>query len=241
MGVQVEQQRDLGAVVQHLAVDVQHEGGHRLVGVRALGRAARPGQPGGVELADAGDPRVVVPVEQRQAARRRQRPVGRLVATPPSPKWLAARSPKTPIAMWPMRQAIVVIGGGDGSGSAKSMTASPAPTAIGGRRLGAPPDAPQPWHRLPAVLLVGQRVEAGPQDVAPVELELVDELMGPIDVGMARPYGAMRTDTVLVRAIICVVVEDPAELTTTARLLALLSLLQARPHWSGPSWPTASA
>ncbi len=30
------------------------------------------------------------------------------------------------------------------------------------------------------------------------------------------------------------VVEDPAELTTTARLLELLGLLQSRPEWSGP-------
>ena len=35
------------------------------------------------------------------------------------------------MAMWAMRHAIVVIGGGEGSGIAKSMTASPIPTAIG--------------------------------------------------------------------------------------------------------------
>ena len=32
--------------------------------------------------------------------------------------------------MWPIRQAIVVSGGGDGSGSSKSITPSPVPAAI---------------------------------------------------------------------------------------------------------------
>jgi len=39
--------------------------------------------------------------------------------------------PSTPTTMCPIRQAIVVTGGGSGCGMAKSMVNSPAPTEIG--------------------------------------------------------------------------------------------------------------
>ena len=39
--------------------------------------------------------------------------------------------PRTPTTICPSRQAIVVTGGGSGSGMAKSMVNSPAPTATG--------------------------------------------------------------------------------------------------------------
>jgi RNA polymerase sigma-70 factor (ECF subfamily) len=61
--VEVPEEGYLGAVVQGLAVDVQHEGGHRGVGPGALGLAARAGEGGGVELPDAVGPRVVDVVE----------------------------------------------------------------------------------------------------------------------------------------------------------------------------------
>src|SRR5258707_12224046 len=64
--VQVPEQGDLRSVVQGLAVDMQDEGRQRIVRVRALGRAARPGQAVRAEAAHALDPGVVDAVELRQ-------------------------------------------------------------------------------------------------------------------------------------------------------------------------------
>src|ERR1700743_663329 len=60
---QVAQQGDLGAVVQGLAVDVQHERGQRDLGVRAFRRAAGAGETPGAQSADAGRPRGVDLIE----------------------------------------------------------------------------------------------------------------------------------------------------------------------------------
>ena len=73
VGVQVHHQRHLGAVVQDLAVDVQHEGGHRRSS--AYGPSAGPhgrASPSAPSAAHAGDPPVVVVVHEREHARRRR-------------------------------------------------------------------------------------------------------------------------------------------------------------------------
>ena len=73
VSVEVAEQGDLGAVVDHLAVDVGDQRGQRLVGVRALGRAARPGQALLAEAADALDPARRSPRRAGRAHRRRSR------------------------------------------------------------------------------------------------------------------------------------------------------------------------
>ena len=90
VAVQVAQQRDLGAVMHHLAADVEDELGIGPFGVGPLGRPDRA----------------------------------------PSPKWLSARKPNTPLPMCPSRQPMVVKGVGIGSGYSKSITRSPFPAAI---------------------------------------------------------------------------------------------------------------
>ena len=66
VGVEVAQQGDLGAVVDDLPVDVGDQDAERLVGVRALGRTARPRQAVLAEAADAPDPLGVGLVELGQ-------------------------------------------------------------------------------------------------------------------------------------------------------------------------------
>ena len=66
-------------MVQGLAVDVQHERGHRGLGVRALGRTAGAGKAVGAEAADAGDPRGVDLVEPGERGGRVTRVVVLLV------------------------------------------------------------------------------------------------------------------------------------------------------------------
>src|SRR5262249_60809870 len=63
--VQVPQQGDLRPVMQRLAVDVEYERRKRIVRVRALGGAARPGEAFVAESAPTFDPGVVGPVEPR--------------------------------------------------------------------------------------------------------------------------------------------------------------------------------
>ena len=103
-------------------------------------------------------------------------------ATPPSPKWLAARIPKIPIEMWPIRQAIVVTGGGAGSGYSIVDHRVTGTGRLGGGRLCPGPDAPRSRDRLPQVLLVREAIEPRPEVAGPVPVELVDELVGPIDL-----------------------------------------------------------
>jgi hypothetical protein len=69
VGVEVAQQGDLGAVVQCLAVDVQHQRGHGVLGEGAFGRAARPGEPGLTEALDAGQPCGVHGIELAECLR----------------------------------------------------------------------------------------------------------------------------------------------------------------------------
>ena len=96
----------------------------------------------------------------------------------------------------------------------------------GGRMLQHPGD------RLPQVLLVGQAVEAGPQERAPSGTPAGRRARASSRCPCRRRYGRMRTGTVLVRARMVTSMDD--ELGTTGRLLAVLSLLQARPQWTGP-------
>jgi len=128
--VQVEHQGDLGAVVQHLTVDVRHERGHRRVGVWAHGGPARPDQALVAERPDAVDPQVVVGVHEGEHVLGRARPVRRRVVEAAGPEVVRARSPNTR-AMWASRQPMVASGAGVGSGTAKSIATAPAPTAMG--------------------------------------------------------------------------------------------------------------
>ena len=128
------------------------------------------------------------------------------------------------------------------------MTVSPAPVACVDVASSASADAPHPLDRFPQVLLVVERGEAGAQDVVPVERQLVDQLGRPVERDVLGRRAASMTTTLRPN-------EDrygphwdengprwtddvdgtlDRDLGTTARLLALLSLLQGSPRWSGP-------
>ena len=79
-----------------------------------------------------------------------------------------------------MRHAIVVTGGGAGSGNSQSIVKGPLPGLVGAR---AGPDVPAARHRLPGVLRVGEPVEPGAELVLPVVDELVGEDAVPLDLG----------------------------------------------------------
>ena len=67
---EVAQQAHLGAVAEQLAIDVEHQVGERRLGERTLARPGRPDQPGLVEVAHAGPPVGVLPVEEGERVRR---------------------------------------------------------------------------------------------------------------------------------------------------------------------------
>ena len=128
VGVEIAQQGDLGAVVDHLAVDVGDEIGQRRLGERALGGPARPGEP---LLAE--------PAHARQPGGVGRRPAGR-APRPPCPRRARCRSPRAGrrSATRPAsgtrrrrcarcRHAIVVTGGGAGSGNSQSIVKGPLP------------------------------------------------------------------------------------------------------------------
>src|SRR3954467_4455775 len=68
VGEEVVQQGHLGQVMDHLAVDMQHQSRHRALGVPAFGWPAGPVQPCGSKRADTTDPAAVVLVQQGQCA-----------------------------------------------------------------------------------------------------------------------------------------------------------------------------
>ena len=170
VSVEVAEQGDLGAVVDHLAVDVGDQRRQRLVGVRTLGRSARPGQ---ALLAEArGRPRPSGRSRRRagRAHRRRSRgtstsrsrPAGRRSGTRCGRRGRRRRGGRA-------ASEIVVTGAGTGSGYAKSIVVAVAVDV----------DVPGPGHRLPQVLVVGEAVEPGSQLADPVVLELVEQQLVP--------------------------------------------------------------
>src|SRR5580658_4712776 len=225
--VQVTQQRDLRAVVDHLAVNVQDKRRHRVLGERALGRAAGLAEPGDAETAHAGYPRRVLLVElvecffrgswvleavpvRGRSAEMRAAPRGEHahddVREPPGD-----RRDRLWLGRW-----IAVLQ--DELASAKRF---------GHRAVRAGADAPAARHRLPEVLLVGQPVQPRAELMLPVPLELADQLLIPVDVHAGHARTQCGQDRSSIAGILDLVME------TSARLLRLLSLLQARPDWTG--------
>src|SRR4051812_14070863 len=64
--VEITEKADLRPVMDRLAVDVEHERGHRKLGERSFGRSARPGQPVVAQPAHALAPHRVRLVELAQ-------------------------------------------------------------------------------------------------------------------------------------------------------------------------------
>ena len=124
VGVKVTDAGDFGAMVDHLAVDVQHQRDERMVGVRAFGGAARP--VAGRRRTSARtpvDPFAVLLVELLQRGRgigRVRASSGSRPAAPPKCEWLRIAS--TPTMTCASRQAIVVNGVGLGRGVARSRS-----------------------------------------------------------------------------------------------------------------------
>ena len=227
-----------------LAVDVQHEGGHRVLGVRAFRRPARPGQPVGVE--------------RRARRRSRRRGGGRASASPP-----AAVSGQSVVGV--VDRAVAEVVGrparrrrrwrcgpcarrswSTAAGRARDREVDDRVAGAGGhrrRRLGARPRRLQHpgtgSHRYCSSV---SDVEAGPQDAVPLELQLVERARASNRSSMARDGTTrMRTVSVLLRAE-CVLDGRRRRPSTTGRLLAAARRC-SRPGRTGParSSPTASA
>src|SRR6266516_4151513 len=181
VGVQVAQQGDLGAVVQCLAVDVQHQRGHRVLGEGAFGGAARPGEPGIAEALDAGQPCGVHVIELLECLRCGPGVVERLVVHcwpaevvgDPGTKHADDEVRKPPRDRGDRCWAGLGIGEVDNEFAAAGRN----------RRSSVSPwvDVPGIGHRLPEVFGVGQPVVAGPKLLAPVPVQLLCQLVRPVD------------------------------------------------------------
>src|SRR5580692_1830289 len=75
--VQITQQGDLGAMMNDLPVDMQHEGGQRVIGEGTFGWATRPGETVGVQASDARYPPAVCLVQLTERGVGRSRVVER--------------------------------------------------------------------------------------------------------------------------------------------------------------------
>ena len=178
---------------------------------------------------------VVVAVEQGEPAGGGERPLGRVgySTLPGSPKWLAARMPSTPIEMCAhppgdrgerCRLGFGVLEVGDhvaGAGGHRR------------RRLVARSKAPAAGDRLPEVLIVASGLEARSQVMIPVPIQLVDELVVPIDLGrwscsMSGSVPINEDRSVLIRARM---VPCPRP---RGACWPCSAALQSRPFWSGP-------
>jgi uncharacterized protein (DUF885 family) len=179
--VQVAQQRDLRAVVQGLAVDVQHQFGQRGVGVRSLGGTAGPGQAVGAEAVDAGQPRGIALVEPGE----RGGGVAWVVVGRPAdgrsaevrPDALAEHADDD--VAEPPRDRGHRHGVGLRPGEFVDVSAG----ADGPRRRrgAARPDRPHARHRLPEVLLVGEAVQPRAEVGPPLPVELLGQCLVPVD------------------------------------------------------------
>ena len=176
--IQVAQEADLAAVVHQLAVDVQNQRGHRVLGEEGALRAERPRHRLVVEGGDGVVPPGVGAVEELE------RPVGvagtavgpvprvehvGVVRHRPVAEERAGPGGKQPIAMCIRRQRNVVTRSVDAGRLDVAQSA-----VIGRFEIEAVGD------RLPGVLVVGQPVEPRPQVDVPVELHLADELRPPL-------------------------------------------------------------
>ena len=179
--VEIAQQGDLRAVVNGLAVDVQHERAHRVLGERALRRAARASETFGVKPADARLPGRVDGVEPGERGGRVAGIVVFLVL-----HRRAAEMRRDPHAEHADQQ--VAHSPGDGRGR-RRVGRRPCPVhrevpGPQGDRCGGPaarPDRPHAGRRLPEILLGGETVQPRAELVPPVPVELLGQFLGPFD------------------------------------------------------------
>jgi uncharacterized membrane protein len=179
--VEVTEQGDLGAVVQHLAVDVQEESRHRRLRVGLRGSAG-PRQPGRAQPVHTVDPRGITRVELGQRRRRVARVLVRAVVEgrpaevrgDPHAEHADHDVPDPPGDRGHRRRVRFRYGEIDGerAGTRRDRRGACA----------AGPDVPGSGDRLPAVLLVGQPVQPGAEVPAPVPVELIGQLLVPVDV-----------------------------------------------------------
>ena len=184
---EVAQQRDLGAVVDQLAVECSTRTARAL---SAQGPSAgpqgsassssvqpRPGQPGGIRHVELRE-RACRP--SRRSRRSGSRPRDRRSAP-------CTRAPSTPTTRWASRQPIVVTGAGSGpaSRSRRRRRRGLRPLGVG---LTPRMQAPGAGGRLPVVLGVGQPLEARAQLAVPVRVDLLHE-QG-VQGGRCRRHGS---------------------------------------------------
>lgn len=109
MGPEIPQQRDLGQMVNHLAVDVQGQVSEGPIAPRALGRSARLLHALVVHAAQAVEPALDLAIELGEGLVGGARELPRAVG---ASKWLWLRAASTPTITCPRRHAIVVNGWG---------------------------------------------------------------------------------------------------------------------------------
>jgi hypothetical protein len=192
--VEVAQQRDFGAVVQHLPVDVQDELCHGRLRPWPLGRAAGPGQPipaspVRAQPADARDPGRIGVIELGE----RRGGVAGIAVGFVLHRWAAevGRHPHAEHA----DDDVPEPPGDRGhrrryrrrDGEVDHEVACAHLDRCGPGSAG--PDIPRAGHRLPAVFRVGHRVQPRPQLLAPVRVQLLSQLEVPVNISHAATLG----------------------------------------------------
>lgn len=180
----VAQQRDLGPMMDDLAVDVRHEGGHRSFRPGSLRRATWTGECLLAEVADPGDPGGVLLIElgQRTVCSGGVVP-GHVVGGRATEVGVRAGTENSD------DQVSDAPGdGGDrrglGLGEREVDGHLPAADLHGSGPGAASSHAPATGHRLPEVLLVGQPLQPRAQLVLPVPGKLLEQPLVPTGHGL---------------------------------------------------------
>ena len=162
MSVKISDASDFGTVVNDLAVDVQHEFGRGVLGIRTFGRSARVPEILVGQRPHPGDPAVVLLVELGQC----RVDIGGIAPT---------------LVLGGRAAEMVVVAHREYPDDDVGQPPGDRRERLGpGRRRGEVDGAvrlngPAAGHRFPEVLAVGEAVEARAQLVLPVPVELVGE------------------------------------------------------------------